>query len=54
MTKETFCRNRHIHLGLSMFGHILNDFTEIFQDGTFSQLGISLVSTDLVFSALIR
>ena len=60
MTNETFCRNRYIYLGLSIFGHILKGSMEIFQDGAFPnleyhlfQLGISLVSSDLVFSALI-
>ena len=48
MTNETFCGNRHIYLGLSKFGHIKLDFMEIFQDGAFSQLGISLFSCDLV------
>ena len=51
MTNEIFCRNRHIHLGLSIFGHILKDFMEIFLDGI-SQLGISLVSSDLVFFSI--
>ena len=38
MTNETFCRNIHINLGLSIFGHILKDFMEIFQDGAFPNL----------------
>ena len=32
-------------LGFSIFGHILQDFMEIFQDGGISQLGISLLSS---------
>ena len=53
MTNEIFCRNRHIHLGLSIFGHILKDFMEMFQDGAFPNLEYHFVSSDLVFSALI-
>ena len=52
MTNETFCRNRYIYLGLSIFGHILKGSIEIFQDGAFPKLGISLVSSDLVFFSI--
>ena len=38
MTNETFGGNRHIYLGLSIFGHILYDFMEIFNEGTFPNL----------------
>ena len=54
MTKETFSRNRHINLGLSIFGHILNDFMEIFQDGAFPNLEYNLFQLIRCFSALIR
>ena len=43
MTNETFCENRHIYLGFSIFGHILFDFMEIFQDGAFTNLEYHLV-----------
>ena len=52
MTNETFCRNRHIYFGLSIVGHILLDFMEVFQDGAFPNPGISLVSSDLVFFSI--
>ena len=35
MTNETYSRIRNIYLGLSIFGHILKDFMEIFQDEAF-------------------
>ena len=54
VTKETFWRNRHINLGLSIFGHILNDFLEIFQDGAFPNLEYHLFQLIRCFSALIR
>ena len=52
MTNETFCRNKHIYFGFSIVGHILKDFMEVFQDWGISQLGISLVSSDLVFFSI--
>ena len=54
VTNETFSRNRHIYLGLSIFGHILNDFMEIFQDGDFPNLEYHLFQVIWCFSALIR
>ena len=51
MTNETFSKIRHIYLGLSIFGHILKDFIKI-PIWDISQLGISLVSTDLVFFSI--
>ena len=54
MTNEIFCRNRHIHLGLSIFGHFLKDFMEIFQDGAFPNLEYHLFQVIWCFSALIR
>ena len=53
MKNETFCRNRYIYLGLSIFGHILKDFMEIFQDGAFPNLEYHLVQVIWCFSALI-
>ena len=53
VTSEIFCRNRHIHLGLSIFGHILKDFMEIFQDGAFPNLEYHLFQVIWCFSALI-
>ena len=46
VTKETFCRNRHIHLGSSIFGHILKDFMKIFQDEPFPNLEYHFFSSD--------
>ena len=54
MTNETFSRNRHIYLGLSIFGHILKEFMEIFQDGAFPDLEYHLFQLIWCFSALIR
>ena len=54
MTNETFSKIRHIYLGLSIFGHILNDFMEIFQDGAFPNLEYNLFQMIWCFSALIR
>ena len=54
MTKEPFCASRHIHLGLSIFGHNLNDFMEIFQDGAFPNLEYHLFQVNWCFSALLR
>ena len=54
MTNETFSRNRNIYLGLSIFGYILKDFIEIFQDGPFPNLEYHLFQLILCFSALIR
>ena len=51
---ETFCRNRYIYLGLSIFGHILKDFMEIFQDGAFPNLEYHLFQVIWCVSALIR
>ena len=53
MTNEIFCRNRQIHLGLSIFGHILKDFMEIFPDGAFPYLEYHLFQVIWCFSALI-
>ena len=52
MTYETFCRNRHINLGFSLFGHILKDFMEIFQDGALPNLEYHLFQSDLVFFSI--
>ena len=41
-----------IHYGLSIFGHILKDFMENIPRWGISQLGISLVSSDLVFFSI--
>ena len=49
MSNETFCRNRYIYLGLSIFGHILKGSMERWG---ISQFGISLVSSDLVFFSI--
>ena len=38
MTNETFFRKKHIYVGLRIFGHILKEFMEIFQDGAFPNL----------------
>ena len=46
MTNETFCGNRHIYLGFSIFGHI-GFYGNIPRRGI-SHLGLSLVSSDLV------
>ena len=54
MTNETFSRIRHIYLGLSIFGHILNDFMEIFQDGAFPNLEYYLFQVIWCNTALIR
>ena len=53
MTNETFSRNRYIILGLSIFGHILKDFIEIFQDWAFPNLEYHLFQLIWCFSALI-
>ena len=53
MTYETFCRNRHINLGFSLFGHIELDFMEIFQDGALPNLEYHLFQVIWVFSVLI-
>ena len=52
VTNETFCRIRHIYLGFSIFGHILKDFMEIFQDGAFPNLEYHFISSDLVFFSI--
>ena len=54
MTNETFCGNRHIYLGLSKFGHIIEDFMEIFQDAAFPNLEYHLFQVICCVSALIR
>ena len=54
MTHEIFCINRHIHIGLRIFGHILKDFMEIFQDGAFPNLEYHLFPVHSCFLALIR
>ena len=54
MTNETICGNRHIYLGFSIFGHILWDFMEIFQDGAFPNLEYHLFQVIWCVSALIR
>ena len=54
MTNDTFCGNRHIYLGFSIFGHILQDFMEIFQDGVFPNLDYHLFQMIWCISALIR
>ena len=54
MTNETYCRNIHIYLGLSIFEHILKDFMEIFRDGAFPNLEYHLFQQILCYSALIR
>ena len=46
MANEIFCGNRHIYLGLSIFGHI--GFYGNIPRWGISQLGISLASSDLV------
>ena len=46
MTNVTFCGNRHINLGFSIFGHI--GFYGIIPRWGISQLGISLNLNDLV------
>ena len=53
MTNETFCGNRHIYLGFSIFGHILSDFMEIFQDGAFPNLEYHFFQVFWCVSALI-
>ena len=54
MTNETFCRNIHIYLGLSIFGYILKDFMEIFQDGAFPNVEYHLFQLIWCFSVSIR
>ena len=54
MTNETFCGNRHIYLGLSIFGHIIWDFMKIVQDGAFLNLEYHLFQVIWCVSALIR
>ena len=54
MTYETLCGNRHIYLGLSIFGHIIKDFMEIFQDGAFPNLEYHLLQVIWCATALIR
>ena len=54
MTYETLCGKRHIYLGLSIFGHIIFDFMEIFQDGAFPNLEYHLLQVIWCVSALIR
>ena len=51
MKIEYFFGNRHIYLGFSMFGHILKDFMEIFQDGAFPNLEYHLFQLIWCFSA---
>ena len=53
MKNETFCKNRYIYLGLSIFGHILKGSMEIFQDGAFPNLEYHLFQVIWCFSALI-
>ena len=53
MTNETFCGNRHIYLGFSLFGHILKDFMEIFQDRAFPNLEYYVFQAFWCVSALI-
>ena len=54
MTNETFCGYGHIYLGFSIFGHILKDFTEIFQDGAFPNLDYHLFQLIWCVSVLIK
>ena len=54
MTNETFCENRHIYLGFSIFVLILLDFMEIFQDGTFTNFEYYLFQVIWCVSALIN
>ena len=54
MKNETFCRNRYINLGLSIFGHILKDFMEIFQDGAFPNMEYHLLQVIWCVTTLIR
>ena len=54
MTKETFCRNRHIYFGFSIVGHIFKDFMEVFQYGAFPNLEYHLFQVIWCFSALVR
>ena len=54
MTNETFCGNRRVYFGLSIFGHIILDFMEIFQDGAFPNLVYPLFQVIWCVSALIR
>ena len=42
MTNETFCGNRHIYLGFSIFVLIKLDFMGIFQDEAFPNLEYQL------------
>ena len=53
MKIETFCRNRYIYLGLSIFGHILKVFMEIFQDGAFPNLEYHLFQVNWCVLTLI-
>ena len=54
VTNETFCGNKHIYLGFSIF--VLNeyDFMEIFQDGAFPNLEYHLFQVTWCVSASIR
>ena len=54
MTNGTFCGNRYIYLGFSIFGHILQDFMEIFKDGEFPNLEYRSFQVLWCISALIR
>ena len=54
METETICGNRYTYLGFSIFGHSLNDFMEIFQDGAFPNLEYNLFQVIWCVSALIR
>ena len=49
MTYETFCKNRQIYLGFSLFGQIYLDFMEIFQDGALPNLEYHLLKVIGVF-----
>ena len=53
MINETICGNRHIYLGFSIFGLILLDFMEIFQDGAFPNLEYHLFQVIWYVTALI-
>ena len=50
MTNETFCGNRHIYLGFSIFVLIKLDFMEIFHDGAFPTWNITCFNDLVCFS----
>ena len=54
MTNETFCGKNISIYALSIFGQILVDVVEIFQDGAFPNLEYHLFQVGWCISALIR